>query len=144
MTLVEIRAISFQVQEWIRTGSYKEWHLFPEETKNSWKKRVIGKFPGSCQDLKQDFRLKTPGSPFYVNQDPGQEVYKSWEKRVIEKSPRIWQDSKQDYITILLGFSLKSDIIFAGSWWFLMRIKVNSRILRFRTQDFLRLLSGTH
>ena len=68
--LVEIRVISFQVQWRIRKGSYKEWLFFPEETENSWKKRVIGKFPGSCQDFKQDFRLKTPSSLFFVDQDP--------------------------------------------------------------------------
>ena len=32
-TLVEIRVILFQVQEWIWTGSCKELLFFPEETK---------------------------------------------------------------------------------------------------------------
>jgi hypothetical protein len=76
--VVEIRVISFQVQEWIWKGSCKKVLFFPEEMKNSWKKRVTGKFPGSCQDLKQNFLLKTRGSTFYLNQDPIQDAAQSW------------------------------------------------------------------
>ena len=70
--------ISFQVQSRIRKGSYKECLSFPEETKNSWKKRVIGKFRGSFQDLKQVSLLKMRGSPFNLNQEPNQDAAKSW------------------------------------------------------------------
>ena len=76
--LVEIHVISFQVQEWIWAGSCKELFFFPEETTNSWKKCVIGKFPRSFQDLKRGSLLKARCSPFHSNQDPDQEVAKSW------------------------------------------------------------------
>jgi hypothetical protein len=103
-SLVRICSISFQIQQWIRNSSCKELPFFPEETSNSWWKRVIEKFLGSFQDLKQDSLLITHGSPFSSHQDPDQEVHKSWRERVIEKDLWSWQDWRRIYIRILFGF----------------------------------------
>ena len=45
--------------------------FFPQEMKNSRLNPLMGKFPVSCQDLKQEFLPMSRGFSLNVDQDPG-------------------------------------------------------------------------